>query len=67
MAQYAESAAQPGNDHYIYLSELAAANLEMRGQRPEAARPHYRRVAEALPESEEGKIARNALKKLDKE
>jgi len=67
LAQYAESAAQPGNDHYIYLSELAAANLEMHGQRPEAARPHYQRVAEALPDSEEGKIARNALKKLDKE
>jgi acyl-coenzyme A synthetase/AMP-(fatty) acid ligase len=39
----------------------------MHEQRPESARSHYQRVAEALPESEEGKIARNALKKLDKE
>lgn len=67
LAQYAESAAQPGNDHYIYLSELAAANLEMRGQRPEAARPHYQRVIEAQPDSEERKTARSALKKLDKD
>ena len=41
--------------------------MEMRAQRPKAARPHYQRVIEAQPDSEEGKIARNALKKLDKE
>jgi tetratricopeptide (TPR) repeat protein len=67
LARYTEAGSQSGNDRYIYISELAAADLDMRLQRPDAARPHYQRVAEAGRDSEEGKSARLALKKLAKD
>jgi tetratricopeptide (TPR) repeat protein len=67
LARYTEAGLQSGSDQYIYISELAAADLDMRLQRPDAARPHYQRVAEAGRDSEEGKSARLALKKLAKD
>jgi tetratricopeptide (TPR) repeat protein len=67
LARYTEAGLQSGSDQYIYISELAAADLDMRLQRPDAARPHYQRVAEAGRDSEGGKSARVALKKLAKE
>jgi hypothetical protein len=67
LARYTEAGLQSGSDHYIYVSELAAADLDMRLQRPDAARPHYQRVAEDGKDSDEGKSARLALKKLAKD
>ena len=67
LARYTEAGLQSGSDRYIYISELAAADLDMRLQRPDEARPHYQRVAEAGRDSEEGKSARLALKKLAKD
>jgi tetratricopeptide (TPR) repeat protein len=63
--RYSEAGALPRTGRYIYASELAAANLYTRLQQPGAARSHYQRVADATPDTEEGKTARNALKKLD--
>jgi len=67
LARYTEAGLQSGSDQYIYISELAAADLDIRLQRPDAARPHYQRVAEAGRDSEEAKSARLALKKLAKD
>jgi tetratricopeptide (TPR) repeat protein len=65
--RYSEAGALPGTGRYIYASELAAANLYTRLQQPGAARSHYQRVADGMPETEEGKSARSALKKLDRD
>ncbi|MBZ5723230.1 MAG: hypothetical protein LAO03_23070 [Acidobacteriia bacterium] len=64
LARYAEAGLLPGSDRYIYLSELAAADVQMRLQHRDQARVHYQRVAAAAPDSEEGKSARRALAKL---
>ena len=64
LARYTEAGRLPGSDRYSYISELAAADLQMRLQRPNEAREHYQRVADAVPDSEEGKLARRALAKL---
>jgi hypothetical protein len=56
-----------GSDRYIYVAELAAADLQMRSQKPDSARSHYQRVAEAVPDTEEGKAARRALQRLAKD
>lgn len=47
-----------------YMSELAAADLETRLQHRDRARVHYQRVADAVPDSDEGKLARRALAKF---
>ena len=64
LSRYLEAAALPGTDRYIYLSAFAAANLHMRQQRPDAACALYRRVADGMPDTEEGKASRRALRKL---
>ena len=64
LSRYLEAAALPGTDRYIYLSAFAAANLYMRQQRPDAACAHYRRVADGMPDTEEGKASRRGLRKL---
>ena len=61
--RYLDAGALPGTDRYIYLSDFAAANLYMRQQRPDAACALYKRVADAIPDTEEGKAARRARKK----
>lgn len=64
LALFEEAAKLPGNDLYVYRSELAAADLCVRlNKRSEAIR-RYERVASALPNAEEGKTARRALKKI---
>jgi tetratricopeptide (TPR) repeat protein len=62
--RYSEAGALLGTDRYIYTSELAAASLYMGQQRPDAARAHYQRVADAMPGTEEGKTARRVLRRL---
>jgi tetratricopeptide (TPR) repeat protein len=64
LSRYLEAAALPGTDRYIYLSAFAAANVYMRQPRPDAACVHYRRVADGMPDTEEGKASRRALRKL---
>ena len=62
--RYLEAEALPGTDRYIYLAAFAAANVYMRQQRPGAACTLYRRVADAMPDAEEGKASRRAFRKL---
>jgi Tetratricopeptide repeat len=64
LSRYLEVAALPGTDRYIHLSAFAAANVYMRQQRPDAACAHYRRVADGMPDTEEGKASRRGLRKL---
>lgn len=64
LARYTEAGELPGSDRYIYISELAAAELQMRLQRPNEARQHYERVVSAVAQSQEGKLAKRALAKL---
>lgn len=64
LARYTEAGGLLGSDRYIYISELAAAELQMRLQRPNEARQHYERVVSAVPHSQEAKLAKRALAKL---
>lgn len=64
LARYIEAGQLPGNHRYSYISELAAANLQMRLQHPKEARQHYERIVSAVPDSQEAKLARRALAKL---
>lgn len=61
---YEEAGKLPGNSMDIYRADLAAANLNRRLNRPEAARKEYQRVAEAAPNTPMGKTARQALEKF---
>jgi tetratricopeptide (TPR) repeat protein len=64
LARFEEAGKLPEDDLYVYRAELAAADLCARSnRRPEAIRM-YERVAAGLPDSEEGKTARRALKKI---
>ena len=62
-----EGAALAGDDIYIYRCELQAAELEALSHRDQQARQRYQRVAQAVPDTDEGKLARRALKKLEEE
>jgi tetratricopeptide (TPR) repeat protein len=64
LARYEEAGKLPGDDIYVYRSDLAAAGLYLRmNHRPQALRK-YQRVASRIPDTEEGKIATRALKKF---
>jgi len=65
LSRYAEAASLAGDDHYTYLAELATADLEMRLQHPDRARAHYQRIAAEKPNTDEGRSARHAIKKLE--
>ncbi|HEV8523483.1 MAG TPA: tetratricopeptide repeat protein [Terriglobales bacterium] len=67
LAHYDECSHLNGKDVLIYRCELSAADIETRLNRPEAARQRYQHVLEAVPNSEEAKLAKKALKKLQKE
>ncbi len=62
LARYEEAASLPGKDIYIYRSALAAADIEMRRNHRTAALETYRHVAQAVPNTDEGKVAREALR-----
>jgi hypothetical protein len=64
LARYGEAALLNDADRYVYRSELAAADLELRLQRNAEARRRYQHLAHSVPSSEEGKLAARALKKL---
>jgi len=61
---YDEAAQVPGKHVVSYQAELAAANLDVRLNHPDEARKRYQQVAAAVPDSDEGKAARRALKDL---
>ena len=61
---YGEAAQAKGNDKERHKADLAAADIEARMERRAEARERYERVAHAAPESEEGKLAKKALRKL---
>ena len=63
---YDRAAAVPGKKPFSYQAELAAAQLDLRLNHPAAARQRYQRVAQAVPDTEEGKAARQALQGLRK-
>lgn len=67
LAHYDECSHLNGNDVLIYRCELSAGDIETRLNRPEAARQRYQHVLEVAPNSEEAKLAKKALKKLQKE
>jgi len=53
------------NDIYVYRAELAAAEIYLKSQRLGDARRQYERVAKAVPETEEGRSARQKLRQLE--
>jgi tetratricopeptide (TPR) repeat protein len=50
------------NNIYVYRAELAAARIELREARREEARARLERVARAVPNSQEGRAAAEALR-----
>lgn len=64
LARFEEAAELPYDDLYVYRADLAAADLCVRLNRLSEALRKYQRVAAALPDSEEGKAARRALKRV---
>jgi tetratricopeptide (TPR) repeat protein len=61
LARFAAAARLPGNDVYIYRAALAAADVETRLKRNSQAIRNYQRVADAVPNTDEGRAARHAL------
>ncbi len=64
LARYKEAAELPGRDIYVYRAALAAAGIEMHRNHRTAAIEDYRRVVQAVPNTDEGKAARQALRDL---
>jgi len=64
LALFDECAGLKGDSIYIYRCELQAAELDALNHRPEQARQRYQRVAQAVPGTDEGELARRALKKF---
>lgn len=64
LSRYSEAGALTGGDRYSYLAQLRAGDVLVHLQRNEEARACYTRVAEATPDSEEGKAARHALRRI---
>ena len=64
LALFEEGARLAGDDIYIYRCELQAAELDALNHRAEQARQHYQRVASNVPDTDEGRLARQALEDL---
>lgn len=64
LERYDQAAKLPDNDIYVYRAELAAAELCLKNQKPAEALRKYQRVAKAVPDTDEGKAARQKLKQL---
>lgn len=67
LARYSEAGALTDSVPYIYRAELRAGDILVRLGRQKEAKAHYSRVAEATPDSEEAKAARQALKQISAE
>ncbi|MBZ5616930.1 MAG: tetratricopeptide repeat protein [Acidobacteriia bacterium] len=66
LSRYSEAGALTGGDRYSYRAQLRTGDILVRLQRTEEARTYYKRVAEVTPDSEEGKVARDALKRTSR-
>ncbi len=64
LRRYERAARLGDNNIYVYRAELAGADICMQINRPAEARRKYQRVASAIPDTGEGKAARQALKRL---
>lgn len=62
--RYGRAGKLDDNNIYVYRSELAAADICVRLNRRAEALGKYQRVAAAIPDTGEGKAARQALKRL---
>ncbi len=62
LARWNEAAKLSGDDAYIRRAQLADAELLQRLGHAEEARVHFQQLASAFPDSDEGKIARKALR-----
>lgn len=58
------NASQLPSSRDTYRADLAAAELDRRLNRQQEAKSHYQRVANAAPDTDEGKAARRALRSL---
>jgi uncharacterized protein DUF3808 len=65
LRRYKKAANSPGKSIYVFRAELAAAAIELKQKRNEDARSRYKRVAEAVPETAEGRAANQALKNFN--
>jgi hypothetical protein len=63
--RYQASANLQENSIYVYRAELAAAKIELKKNCSEDARHRYERVAKAVPDTDEGRAASQALKSFD--
>jgi len=61
---YDRAAMVPGKKPFSYQAELAAAHLELQLNHPAGARRRYQQIADAVPDTAEGKAARQALKEI---
>ncbi len=66
LAHYERAREFPGDDIYVYRARLAAADLYLYLNRRGEARKEYQRVADAVPDTNEGKVARRALTQFQK-
>lgn len=64
LARFEEAGRLPGNDIYVYRADLAAADLYARSNRRTDALRKYQLVADSIPNTDEGKAARHAMKKI---
>lgn len=64
LCRYEQAGKLGDNNIYVYRAELAAAGVCVQMNRRAEARRKYQRVASAIPDTGEGKAARQALKKL---
>ena len=64
LARFDEASKLPGDDIYVYRAALASADLCMKLDRRSEALRKYRRIADAIPNTDEGKAAKRALKKF---
>ncbi|HUY14229.1 MAG TPA: hypothetical protein VMX16_11465 [Terriglobia bacterium] len=64
LARYEQAGSLPGKSIYIYRADLAAANIYASRKDMSKAEAKYQIVAEAVPDSEEGRTALRALKTI---
>lgn len=64
LERFKEGGELRGSDIYIYRANLAAAGIELQSGRTADAIVAYQRVASAIPNTNEGRAAARALKKL---
>jgi tetratricopeptide (TPR) repeat protein len=64
LSLYDKAARLEDNNIFVYRAELAAAGVYLQQNRPEEAQRRLERVARAVPQTNEGKAARQQLRRL---